>query len=263
MQSCILTCFLQAFLHFGNVPKRVRSSPHLSSLDGKLHLVSYIYIYILVFLCVSDSNSPKYVRCPKMSDESKPIPKAVIPPKRGETVDTGTKPKTRPSKKTEGPETRQDTGLTLPTGHKGYFDVSNPPDQRQRSSSRRPSTSTVPKTPTLTLPRSGSIGERTFLNAVLSASKRTKRTKRTGPDMAKTEDKTTNPTGTGNGTGQDDKPQAWYERPGREADLMRRFRSFDEMRAYFANEQDQVIQDLQERLRQAPEAEAQNVPDPG
>ena len=42
---------------------------------------------------------------------------------------------------------------------------------------------------------------------------------------------------------------------------MRRFRSFDEMRAYFANEQDQVIRDLQERLRQAAEAEARNVPD--
>ena len=42
---------------------------------------------------------------------------------------------------------------------------------------------------------------------------------------------------------------------------MRRFRSFDKMRAYFANEQDQVIGDLQERLRQAAEAEARNVTD--
>ena len=107
-----------------------------------------------------------------MSDESKPIPKAVIPPKRSEIVDTGTKPKTRPSKKTEGPETRQDTGPTLPPGHKGYFDVSDPPDQRQRSSSRRPSTSTVSSTHTSTLPRSGSIGGRTFLNAALSAFKK-------------------------------------------------------------------------------------------
>ena len=29
--------------------------------------------------------------------------------------------------------------------------------------------------------------------------------------MAKTVDKTANPTGTGNGTGQDDPPLAWYE----------------------------------------------------
>ena len=178
-----------------------------------------------------------------MNNESKHVPKAVIP-KRGETVDTGAKPKTRPAKKTEGPETRQDTGPTLPPGHKGFFDVSDPPDQRRRSSSRRPSTSTVTTTPTATLPRSGSIGERTFLNAVLSASKRTKKT---GPDMAKAGDKTEDPTG--NGTGQENPPLAWYERPGREADLMRQFRSFDEMRTYLANEQDQVIRDLQERLR--------------
>ena len=46
-----------------------------------------------------------------MSDESKPIPKVVVPPKRGETVDTGTKSKTRPTKKTEGPETRQDSRM--------------------------------------------------------------------------------------------------------------------------------------------------------
>ena len=52
-----------------------------------------------------------------MNNESKHVPKAVIP-KRGETVDTGAKPKTRPAKKTEGPETRQDTGPTLPPGHK-------------------------------------------------------------------------------------------------------------------------------------------------
>ena len=182
-----------------------------------------------------------------MSDESKYVPKAVVPPKRGETVDTGTKSKTRPTKRTEGPETRQDTGPTLPPGHKGYFDVSDPPDQRRRSSSRRPSTSTVPTTPT-TVSRSGSIGERTFLNAVLSASKKTR------PDMAKQpEDKTANPTAP---TEQDDPPLAWYERPGQDANLMRRFNSFDEMRAYFDNEKTQVIQDLQDRLRRAAEAEA-------
>ena len=72
--------------------------------------------------------------------------------------------------------------------------------------------------------------------------------------MAKPGDKTEDPTG--NGTGQDDTPLAWYERPGREADLMRRFRSFDEMRAFLANVQDQVIRDLTERLRRATEAEA-------
>ena len=49
----------------------------------------------------------------------------------------------------------------------------------------------------------------------------------------------------------------------READLMRRFRSFDKMRAFLANDQDQVIRDLTERLRRATEAEARNVPDPG
>ena len=37
---------------------------------------------------------------------------------------------------------------------------------------------------------------------------------------------------------------------------MRRFRSFDEMRAFLANDQDQVIRDLTERLRRATEAEA-------
>ena len=46
-----------------------------------------------------------------MSDESKLIPKVVVPPKRGETVDTGTKSKTRPTKKTEGPETRPDSRM--------------------------------------------------------------------------------------------------------------------------------------------------------
>ena len=65
--------------------------------------------------------------------------------------------------------------------------------------------------------------------------------------MAKAGDKTEDPTGYS--TGQENPPLAWYERPGREADLMRQFRSFDEMRTYLANEQDQVIRDLQERLR--------------
>ena len=79
--------------------------------------------------------------------------------------------------------------------------------------------------------------------------------------MAKPEDKTTNPTG--DGTGRDDPPPAWYERPGRDANLMRCFNSFDEMRAYFDNEKTQVIQDLQDRLRRAAEAEAWNAPDLG
>ena len=85
--------FCRFFASLSAFGQCVKKSPEFSSpLQSRRkaapsELYIYIYIIVLYLTFVSDNCSPKYVH--KMSDESKNIPK------RGETVNTGTKPKTR------------------------------------------------------------------------------------------------------------------------------------------------------------------------